>query len=61
MLNKVPEATILEFSYDKNLPKENDWIKVIGKLSENDGSLIIKAKSVEILKDRGLEKVTSFY
>ena len=31
------------------------------KLSENDGTLIIKAKSVEILKDRGLEKVTSFY
>ena len=57
----VEEKCGLEFSYDKNLPKENDWIKVIGKLSENDGSLIIKAKSVEILKDRGLEKVTSFY
>lgn len=57
----VEEECGLEFSYDKNLPKENDWIKVIGKLSENDGSLIIKAKSVEILKDRGLEKVTSFY
>lgn len=57
----VEEKSGLEFSYDKDLPKENDWIKITGKLVEKDGSLIIEAKSVEILKDRGLEKVTSFY
>ncbi|WP_455538551.1 TIGR03943 family putative permease subunit [Terrisporobacter sp.] len=51
----------LQFSYNKNIPKENEWIKVIGKLTQKDGNLIIQAKSVDILKNRGIEKVTSFY
>lgn len=51
----------LEFLYDKNLPKESDWIKVRGKLKEKDGTLVIDADFVEVMKERGLEKVTSFY
>ena len=51
----------LEFDYNGDLPKENDWIKVVGKLEEQDGYLIINADSVEIMKDRGMEKVKQFY
>lgn len=51
----------LEFQYDKKLPRENDWIKVTGRLVQKNGKLIIEAKSVEILNNRGNEKVSSFY
>lgn len=51
----------LEFYYNGDLPKENDWIKVVGKLEEQDGYLIINADSVEIMEDRGREKVKQFY
>lgn len=50
-----------EFDYKGTLPKENDWIKVVGKLEEQDGSLIINADSVKIMEDRGMEKVKQFY
>lgn len=50
--------TGLEFIYDKEIPKENDWIKVRGILKEkDDGSIYINAKSVQIMKERGLEKI----
>lgn len=51
----------LEFDYDGDLPKENDWIKVLGKLEEEDGNLVIKANSVKIMENRGMEKVKQFY
>lgn len=50
-----------EFDYSGDLPKENDWIKVSGKLKEKDGNIIINADSVKIMKDRGMEKVQEFY
>lgn len=50
-----------EFDYNGNLPQKNDWIKVVGELKEIDGDLIISADSVEIMEDRGLEKVKEFY
>lgn len=59
--NKVESMCGLEFDYKDNLPKENDWIKVVGTLEEQDGNLIIKADSVKIVKDRGMEKVKQFY
>ena len=47
------------FVNDKEIPKENDWIKVRGILKEkDDGSIYINAKSVQIMKERGLEKIT---
>ncbi len=49
------------FIYDGDLPKENDWIKVVGTLQEKDDDLVINAKSVEIMQDRGLEKVEELY
>ena len=33
----------------------------LGKLKEKDGTLVIDADFVEVMKERGLEKVTSFY
>lgn len=51
----------LEFDFDGNLPKENDWIKVVGKLENQDGDLIIKANSVKIMENRGMEKVKQFF
>lgn len=60
--NKMIESMCgLEFYYDGKLPIENDWIKVIGVLEERDGNLIINADSVEIIKERGLEKVNQLY
>lgn len=60
--NKEVEAMSgLEFDYDGDLPKENDWIKVVGKLEEQDGNLVINADSVKIMKNRGMEKVKQFY
>lgn len=60
-LAEVEVMSGFEFNYNDDLPKENDWIKVIGKLEEKDGSLIINAESVKIMKDRGMEKVQQFY
>lgn len=51
----------LEFRYKGNIPEENDWIKVVGKLEEYDGNLSINADSIKIMKNRGLEKVKQFY
>ena len=51
----------LEFSYEGSLPKEDDWIKVTGKIQQKDNSIIIVADSLEVMEERGLEKVTSFY
>ena len=60
--NKMIESMCgLEFYYDGKSPVENDWIKVIGVLEERDGNLIINADSVEIMKERGLEKVNQLY
>lgn len=59
--NKIEVMCGLEFYYKGNLPKENDWIKVVGKLEEQDGILFINADSVKIMKDRGMEKVKQFY
>lgn len=60
--NKEVEAMSgLEFDYDGDLPKENDWIKVVGKLEEQGGNLVINADSVKIMKNRGMEKVKKFY
>jgi len=58
---KVEAMCGLEFDYDGDLPKENDWIKVVGKLEEQDGNLVINADSVKIMKNRGMEKVKQFY
>lgn len=60
-LAEVEVMSGFEFNYNDDLPKEDDWIKVIGKLEEKDGSLIINAESVKIMKDRGMEKVQQFY
>ena len=62
-LTEMEVMSGFEFNYNYNhdLPKENDWIKVIGKLEDKDGSLIINAESVKIMKDRGMEKVQQFY
>lgn len=51
------------FVYDKNIKlKENDWIKLIGTVQEDeDKNIVIKASSVEIMKVRGLEKVNYLY
>lgn len=51
----------LEFEYSGDYPKENDWIKVIGKLELRDENIIINADSVEVMEERGLEKVKQFY
>lgn len=58
---KVESMCGFEFNYKGNLPDENDWIKVVGKLEEQDGNLIINADSVEIMNERGREKVNKFY
>lgn len=60
-LVEVEVMSGFEFNYNDDLPKENDWIKVIGSLEEKDGSLIINAKSVKIMQARGMEKVQQFY
>ena len=52
---------INDFYYDKKLPKKDDWIKVIGKLKNKNNNLIIEAETVEIMNEKGLEKVKSFY
>lgn len=59
--HEVESMCGLEFDYNGNLPNENDWIKVVGTLEEQDGNLIINADSVEIMKERGLEKVKQLY
>lgn len=59
--HEVESMLGLEFSYNGNLPNENDWIKVVGTLEEQDGNLIINADSVEIVNERGLEKVNKLY
>ena len=60
--NEIVEGKCgLEFSYDKKLPKKDDWIKVIGKLKNKNNNLIIEAETVEIMNEKGLEKVKSFY
>ncbi len=46
------------FKWDGEAPKENDWIKVIGVLKKEDEEIIIEADSVEIMKERGTEKVS---
>lgn len=50
-----------KFTYDKVMPKEKEWIKVIGVLEKEDNDIIIKATSITTMQERGLEKVTSFY
>lgn len=59
--HEVESMLGLEFSYNGNLPNENEWIKVVGTLEEQDGNLIINADSVEIVNERGLEKVNKLY
>lgn len=59
--HEVESMLGLEFSYNGNLPNENDWIKVVGTLEEQDGNLSINADSVEIVNERGLEKVNKLY
>ena len=60
--NEIVEGKCgLELSYDKKLPKKDDWIKVIGKLKNKNNNLIIEAETVEIMNEKGLEKVKSFY
>lgn len=50
-----------EFKWNGEVPKENDWIKVVGILKKENESIIIEANSVEIMKQRGLEKVSQSY
>ena len=50
-----------QFNWDGEIPKENDWIKVIGTLRENDDTIVIDATSVEVMEERGLEKVEFMY
>lgn len=50
-----------KFDWNGKIPNENDWIKVIGTLKENDNSIVIDATSVEIMKERGIEKVEFMY
>lgn len=60
--NEIVEGKCgLEFSYNKKLPKKDDWIKVKGKLKNENNNLIIEAEKVEIMNEKGLEKVKSFY
>ena len=59
--HEVESMCGLEFNYNGNLPNENDWIKVVGKLEKRNGNLLINADSVEIMNKRGLEKVKQFY
>lgn len=59
--DNIEEKFGLEFIYNENFPKKNDWIKVIGKLKEKNNRLIIEANSVKVMKEKGLEKVKSFY
>ena len=52
----------LEFTYDKEMPEENDWIEVIGVIDIENPSTgefypVIRAKSVTIKSERGLEFV----
>ena len=50
-----------EFSWDGDMPKDNDWIEVVGKLRsyEEDGYtyLTLDAKSVTVMDARGSETV----
>ena len=50
-----------EFSYKGNMPKENDWIEVVGVLrtyTENGhNSLRLEANSVKVLSERGEETI----
>lgn len=50
-----------EFTWDGDMPKDNDWIEVVGKLRqyEEDGTtyLTLDAKSVTIMDVRGAETV----
>lgn len=50
-----------QFNWNGKIPKENDWIKVIGILKDNNDSIVIDATSVEIMEERGLEKVEFMY
>ena len=50
-----------KLTYDKVMPKEKEWIKVIGVLEKEDNDIVIKATSITTMQERGLEKVTSFY
>ena len=51
----------LEFSYKGNMPKDNDWIEVVGVLrdyTENGhNSLRLEANSVKVLSERGAEMI----
>jgi uncharacterized membrane protein YcgQ (UPF0703/DUF1980 family) len=50
-----------EFSWEGEMPKDNDWIEVTGTLDEyeEDGLsyLILRAKSVKEMAERGAENV----
>ena len=51
----------LEFSYNGNMPKDNDWISVVGILrnSTENGhtSITLEASSVTVLSERGTETI----
>lgn len=51
-----------EFTYEKKIPQDNDWIEVIGVLEsfEHEGEelFVLRAKSVKVLSERGKEAVT---
>lgn len=50
-----------EFTWDGDMPKDNDWIEVVGKLRqyEEDGTayLTLDAESVTVMDERGSETV----
>lgn len=54
--------TGFQFKYKGELPKQDDWIEVIGDLAleEDDGAsyIVLKAKSVKVLATRGKEFVS---
>ena len=51
----------LEFDYNGNMPKENDWISVVGILRNSTrnehNSITLKASNVIILSERGTETI----
>ena len=51
-----------EFTYDGKIPKDNDWIEVVGVLSSYDEGgnhyLTLKASSVKVLPKRGQDVVS---
>ena len=59
---KTEEVKVgFQFNWNGKIPNENDWIKVIGTLRDSDDSIVIDATSVEIMEERGLEKVEFMY